>query len=146
MNLGRRGFLGVLASVMTGAVLDPDRLLWVPGQKTIFDLGAGAPELAKVVIADEYGIGYAFQPGDVVTFDGKFALHPVTGRPTEHLQRFQVTGVVSKKDGLAIRVMPEWDLKTGGATGQADARSSLLGHPTRPFSAKSLTNTERRRT
>lgn len=31
----RRGFVGLLAGLAAGAVLDPDRLLWVPGQKTI---------------------------------------------------------------------------------------------------------------
>lgn len=32
----RRGFLGALAAAATGLVLDPERLLWLPGQKTIF--------------------------------------------------------------------------------------------------------------
>jgi hypothetical protein len=34
--VNRRGFLGALAAFAAGAVLDPERLLWVPGQKTIF--------------------------------------------------------------------------------------------------------------
>jgi len=34
--VNRRGFLGTLAAALTGAVLDPERLLWVPGQRTIF--------------------------------------------------------------------------------------------------------------
>lgn len=34
--MNRRGFLTTLAAALTGAVLDPERLLWVPGQKTIF--------------------------------------------------------------------------------------------------------------
>ncbi len=35
-NTSRRGFLGLLATVAAGAVLDPERLLWVPGAKTWF--------------------------------------------------------------------------------------------------------------
>lgn len=31
----RRGFLGLLGAGVAGMVLDPERLLWVPGAKTI---------------------------------------------------------------------------------------------------------------
>ncbi len=31
----RRGFLSAIAAIAAGAVLDPDRLLWVPGRKVI---------------------------------------------------------------------------------------------------------------
>ncbi len=34
--IDRRGFLGALGAFAAGAVLDPERLLWVPGRKTIF--------------------------------------------------------------------------------------------------------------
>lgn len=34
--MNRRAFLGLLASAAAGAALDPERLLWVPGRKTIF--------------------------------------------------------------------------------------------------------------
>jgi hypothetical protein len=44
MALNRRGFLQRLGVAMAGAAatlaLDPEQLLWVPGQKTIIDLGA----------------------------------------------------------------------------------------------------------
>jgi hypothetical protein len=33
--MNRRGFLGLLAGVAAGAVLDPEKLLWVPGRKLI---------------------------------------------------------------------------------------------------------------
>ena len=33
--MNRRGFLSVLSAVSATAVLDPERLLWVPGAKTI---------------------------------------------------------------------------------------------------------------
>ncbi len=32
----RRGFLGGLAALIAGSAIDPERLLWVPGKKTIF--------------------------------------------------------------------------------------------------------------
>lgn len=35
MSHSRRGFLGLLAGIAAGAVLDPERLLWIPGAKTI---------------------------------------------------------------------------------------------------------------
>lgn len=34
--MNRRAFLTTLAAGLAGAALDPERLLWVPGQKTIF--------------------------------------------------------------------------------------------------------------
>jgi hypothetical protein len=36
MELSRRGFFGTLTAAVAGFALDPERLLWVPGQKTIF--------------------------------------------------------------------------------------------------------------
>ncbi len=33
--IGRRGFLGIIAAAITGATVDPERLLWVPGKKLI---------------------------------------------------------------------------------------------------------------
>jgi hypothetical protein len=36
MSLTRRGFLGSLATFAAGLTLDPERLLWVPGEKTVF--------------------------------------------------------------------------------------------------------------
>ncbi len=41
--VSRRGFLGALATLAAGMTLDPERLLWVPGAKTIFDFGGIAP-------------------------------------------------------------------------------------------------------
>lgn len=34
--MNRRGFIGALSAVLTGAVLDPEKLLWHPGARTIF--------------------------------------------------------------------------------------------------------------
>lgn len=40
--MNRRGFLSLLGTAAAGFALDPERLLWVPGQKTIFTFN-GAP-------------------------------------------------------------------------------------------------------
>lgn len=34
--MNRRAFLGSLAAALVGATFDPERLLWVPGQRTFF--------------------------------------------------------------------------------------------------------------
>lgn len=57
----RRTFLGALGALVGGMVLDPERALWVPGQKKIFDLGQHAPLLGerfRIVFSD--GTEYAF--------------------------------------------------------------------------------------
>lgn len=51
MGLTRRGFLGLLASAVPAMALDPERALWVPGQKTIVDLGAGR-NLTPIALGD----------------------------------------------------------------------------------------------
>lgn len=33
--MNRRGFIGSIGAALAGTVLDPERLLWVPGQKVI---------------------------------------------------------------------------------------------------------------
>jgi hypothetical protein len=45
--MNRRGFLGALATLAAGHVLDPERLLWVPGAKTIF-LPSRTPTLLTI--------------------------------------------------------------------------------------------------
>ncbi len=61
----RRGFLGVLGAALAGAVLDPERALWVPGARTISIPAARAIK----AIADEY-VGAFFTVGDLVTIGG----------------------------------------------------------------------------
>lgn len=34
--MNRRSFLSLIPAALAGATLDPERLLWVPGQKTLF--------------------------------------------------------------------------------------------------------------
>jgi hypothetical protein len=44
--MNRRGFLASLTGLLATASLDPERLLWVPGAKTIFIPPVMAPELS----------------------------------------------------------------------------------------------------
>lgn len=48
--MNRRGFLGAIAAALGGAVLDPDKLLWVPGAKLI---SIPRPRLRGNTILDE---------------------------------------------------------------------------------------------
>lgn len=41
--MNRRPFLAGITAAVGGLVLDPERLLWVPGRKSIFDLGTSVP-------------------------------------------------------------------------------------------------------
>ena len=57
--MNRRGFLSLLAGVAAGAVLDPERALWVPGKKVI-----SIPQEAVLY------------RGDVFTIAGVYARNP----------------------------------------------------------------------
>lgn len=82
----RRFFLGSLGAAAAGLALDPERLLWVPGQRKIF-----IPAPARVVAAA------AFTRGDVITIAGRYAINPLTREPvqrrdgTKFLQQLVVT-------------------------------------------------------
>lgn len=83
--MNRRDFLARLLSSAAGAAvastLDLDKLLWVPGEKTIFL----PPPPTLVHFGD-------IQLGDTLTFAGRYAMNPVTMKPLSHLQQFIVTG------------------------------------------------------
>jgi len=51
-GMNRRGFLATLLAGAAGFALDPERLLWVPGQKTIF-----LPPVIQSVVFDP-PVGY----------------------------------------------------------------------------------------
>lgn len=86
--ISRRGFLTSLTAALATAALDPERLLWVPGQKTIFDLSAGLPRIedvpAIVTVTRNEVIAFTlpkpvFRAGEIVTVDGMGTF--VIGRP-----------------------------------------------------------------
>jgi hypothetical protein len=76
--MNRRRFLQMLSAGAFGAMaLDVEKLLWVPGAKTIF-LPPPKPVLSFVGLV----------PGDIFTIDGVYALNPITGEATKWLQDF----------------------------------------------------------
>lgn len=77
--LARLGFGTVAAAAAASGVLDVERLLWVPGEKTIFLPPAISP------------LSQSLTMGDMFTIEGVFAVNPATRRVTQHLQRFIVT-------------------------------------------------------
>lgn len=44
--MNRRGFLAAVAASIPAMVLDPERLLWVPGKRSYFDIAQPAPLLS----------------------------------------------------------------------------------------------------
>lgn len=68
MRISRRSFFGVLATVAASAALDPERLLWVPGQRKIF-----IPAPARVLASADLRVG------DVFTIAGRYCVNPFTG-------------------------------------------------------------------
>lgn len=81
--MNRRGFLGLLGAAVTGAVLDPEKLLWRPGAKVISIPKVEIPEIALSPIS--------FDVGDVITIEGWYKLNPLTRATTSELQQFVVT-------------------------------------------------------
>jgi hypothetical protein len=94
----RRGFLSAIgfgtiaaAAAATG-IVDIERLLWRPTDRTIIVL----PE-QPVIQSGRGAIGAAFSIGDVFTIAGNWKLNPRTGKqdPTLGLQRYRITSQIS---------------------------------------------------
>lgn len=94
--MNRRGFLRSVLTAAAGVTIsslipdDPERLLWVPGAKTIF-----LPPDQKIVEPTILAGSRLLKKGDVFTIDGVFAINPATGARTAHLQQFVVTSDVA---------------------------------------------------
>ena len=92
--MNRRAFLSMVAAGMAGSVLDPERLLWVPGKKTIFLPSIQQPvgmtftlSNARLVVGDEFTIG------------GVWSTNP-HGMSSGELQRFVVTATTDSDGSL----------------------------------------------
>lgn len=95
--LRRLGFGTVAAAAAATGMLDVERLLWAPGEKTIFI--PPQPTIAP--------LGTLLRKGDVFTIEGRFALNPVTRRATGLLEQFIVTSDVSEGELLqAVQIVP----------------------------------------
>lgn len=81
--LARLGFGTVAAAAAATGALDLERLLWTPGEKTIFLPPAISP------------LAEAFTMGDVFTIEGVYHLDTMTYKPTSELKLFLFTHNVS---------------------------------------------------
>ena len=98
-SVTRRGFFGAIAAAAVGLALDPDRLLWVPGQKTIF--------LPSVRQATSVEMAELLRPGDVFTISGHYARNPLTRQLTEYLQDFVVVSTEGNRVNFASPSLPK---------------------------------------
>lgn len=96
--IGRRGFLTTLAGATAGFVLDPERLLWKPGAKTIFLPPAKA---TTITLAEPF-----FKPGDIFTISGCYNM-----AGTKVLQEFVWTGVTAESKAITGLTGP-WNYQT----------------------------------
>lgn len=119
--MNRRGFLASLGTAAIAAAIDPDRLLWEPGKKVTFDLGATPP-------MDEWfthGLKGTFsgylKAGDVVTVAGVFEINPYTGQLTRQQKLFVVAHDAPPRHPVTL--FPT-----------VDSRSAMPGtYPVKPF-------------
>lgn len=101
--LRRLGVGTVAAAAAAIGVLDVEKLLWVPGEKTIFI--PPPPTIAP--------LGISLIRGDVFTIEGVYAVNPLTYKTLPLLQRFVITADVTAGRPLMERdVIPR--LLTGG--------------------------------
>ncbi len=91
--LRRLGFGTIAAAAAATGAIDIERLLWMPGEKTI--VLPAAPTIAT--LSENLNIG------DVITFAGRYAVNPRTGKTTEFLQQFVITADSSSGTILTAR-------------------------------------------
>lgn len=101
-GMNRRVFLSTLAAVVAGAALDPERLLWRPGAKTIF-----LPSPKEVGQFTHTAIaGDALRVGDVITIDGVYAVNPKTGITTAYSQMFVIRNTSTAEGYVELSFNP----------------------------------------
>ncbi len=112
MQIDRRRFLQFFAAAAAGSVLDPERLLWVPGQKKIF-----LPPAPTITT-----LWSGLQVGDIINIEGQYVV-----RSGKRLQDFVVTWVDSSTVDLALHQepaifakhsQPKWDFDGKRQRGQ----------------------------
>lgn len=92
--LNRRGFLAGLAGLVGGAVLDPEKLLWVPGAKTVF-IPASVKSLGAVTLY--YRI--------LVCRDGRYSMVQFTPFDVaEYTKTLSVIAPAHQRPGMSIYV------------------------------------------
>lgn len=72
--MNRRNFFGSLATMAATLALDPEKLLWVPGQRKIFIPAAPKIELSNLDMINKMTLKYIRDAGLV---DMVFAMNPL---------------------------------------------------------------------
>lgn len=99
--MNRRAFLQLATAAAAGLVLDPERLLWVPGKKTIF-----LPTLRRPTTTEVWASACdQLRKGDIFTIEGCYSRSPITREQTMHLQQFVVLSDVTS-DQATIEIQP----------------------------------------
>lgn len=107
MTINRRAlFKTLLGGIAAAATLDPEKLLWVPGQKMI-SIPAPTPPLAfhkdafQMVMEgpDDFRIGHII----TIRIPPRYEVDPMTRQLTDQYQRFIISEL--RADG-ALRVTP----------------------------------------
>ncbi len=93
--LNRRRFLSAVSLSAAAIAVDPEMLGWTK-LKSIF-----IPAPPKILKVEMFG---QFHIGDLLTFAGKYAMDPVTHKPTNHLQYFTVTAIT--ENGVDMKPVP----------------------------------------
>jgi hypothetical protein len=93
--LRRLGFGTVAAAAAATGAIDIERLLWTPGEKTIF-----IPPPPVI-----HPLYEGLRKGDIFTIDGRFAVNPKTYQELPFLQKFVVTADVSSGDILPVEIV-----------------------------------------
>ena len=89
--MNRRAFLRALGLASAGFALDPERLLWVPGQRTFF-----LPPTKSVISLTD---GTVLRVGDIFTIGGHYA-----NGWSGPLQPFVVTGEVDGFPNVRLHI------------------------------------------
>ncbi len=86
-GLSRRGFLQRIGAAAVALTLARH----LPGI-------AGRPE----PLGEPPSVEIAFQKGDIITFEGRYAINPITQRSTGHLQQYQVIETVAVGEPVTV--------------------------------------------
>jgi hypothetical protein len=91
--MNRRSFLGSLSALSAGMLLDPERLLWVPGRRAYFDIvRPRVHHYSRVFVRDSLGRvasltlanAFSLTVGEVISVDHGHAVFTGTVTGVEH--------------------------------------------------------------
>lgn len=81
--MNRRGFLGVIGAALAGLTIDPERLLWRAGSRTISIPRYSSPDWS--ITTDR-----PLRIGETFTIAGVYMTNPMTSRETAFMREFLI--------------------------------------------------------